>query len=216
MTAFDAGQGQDTLGIRAATGLLESGGHNTYFQVDKWDDSQISFARRKLDRIGHREAWEPDASDFFALGVSPFETFLMDHANIVLDSGWQMFMNGVAGSAVTKFANGAVGRIGGGISSAATAYSQTDLQSATGSTNRQWELINAVPTVGSTHTAGLIVAAQFPTTDGNFAWAEFGFDSGTSSGTGVSVAPMFSRGLASPGTKTSSQTWNTTITYTWL
>ena len=215
MTAFDGGQGRETLGIQAASGLLESGGHNTWFQVDKWDDDQIGYARRKLDRIGHRAGWEPDAADFLTLAVDPFETFLMDHANIVLDTGWQMIMNGIAGSAVTKFANASVGRIGGGISNTATAYSQTDLQSATGASNRQWELINAVPTVGSTHTAGLIVAAQFPTTDGNFAWAEFGFDSGTSSGTGVSVAPMFSRGLASPGTKTSSQTWNTTITYTW-
>lgn len=215
MTAHDGGQGRDSLGIRAATGLLESGGHNTWFQVDKWDTDQIAWARRKIDRIRHRQGWEPDGADFFALGVSPFETFQKEHANLILDAGWQMLMNGVAGSAVTKFANASVGRIGGGISSTAAAYSQTDLQAATGASSRQWELINAIPTVGSTHTAGLIVAAQFPTTDGNFAWAEFGFDSGTSSGTGVSVAPMFSRGLASPGTKTSSQTWNTTITYTW-
>src|SRR5262249_35968105 len=150
---------------------------------------------------------EPIAADFRRENCKPFERFLEEDCNIIVDTGWVMLMNGVAGSAVTKFATNQ-GRIGGGISSTATAYTQTDLQAATGSANRQWEPINAPPTVGSTHTAGLIVAAQFPTTDGNFAWAEFGLDSGTTAGTAASVTPLFSRGLASPGTKTSAQTWN--------
>jgi hypothetical protein len=214
--ALDHGRGQDTLHIGVGTGLRESGGHNTIFQVEKWDDDQIAYARRRLDRIGHRQLWEPDAADFGALNVRPFEVYTKDHANLILDAGWQMLMNGIAGSAVTKFSTtGPVGRIGGGISSTAAAYTQTDLQAATGAANRQWELLSANPTVGSTHTAGLVFAATFPTTDGNFAWAEFGVDSGTAAGTGASVATMLSRGTASPGTKTSAQTWNATVTITW-
>lgn len=215
MTAFDHGSGRDTLHIGVGLEFRESGGHSTHFHVDKWDTDQLDYARRKLDRIMHRPDWEPSASELIALGVLPFETYDRANANLITDAGWQMLMNGVAGSAVTKFANASVGRIGLGDTGTAAAYTDTDMGATTGSTHRQWELINAVPTVGSTHTAGLILAAQFPTTDGNFAVAEFALDSGTSGGTGASVAPFFSHGIASPGTKTSSQTWNTTLTITW-
>lgn len=214
--ANEQGRSSDGFGVGVLLGHREAGGHRTNFQVEKWDADQVEWVQRRDydgQRLIARDA-EPKAADFMRLGCKPFETFLEEDCNIILDAGWQMIMNGIAGSSVTKFANGTVGRIGGGISSTATAYTQTDLQAATGAANRQWEVINAVPTVGSTHTAGLIVAAQFPTTDGNFAWAEFGLDSGTTAGTGASVATMFSRGLASPGTKTSAQTWNATITYT--
>lgn len=215
--AIEHGQGADRLSIGVGLGMAETGRHRTDFRVEKWDTDQIHWTRRK-DYDGQRlirPRVEPVALDFKRLHCLPFETYLAEDANEILDTGWVMLMNGIAGSAVTKFANAAVGRIGGGISATALAYTQTDLQAATGAANRQWELINAVPTVGSTHTAGLILAAQFPTTDGNFVWAEFGVDSGTASGTAASVAPMFSRGLASPGTKTSAQTWNATVTVTW-
>jgi hypothetical protein len=207
----------DQLGIDVSLGMRESGGHRTDFLVEKWDADQIAWVTRKDedDLRLVRPGQEPAARHFREYRCLPFETYLLEDANLILDAGWQMMMNGIAGSAVTKFSNGAVGRIGGGISATAATYVQTDLQAATGAANRQWELINAVPTVGSTHTAGLVLAAQFPTTDGNFAWAEFGVDSGTAGGTGASVAPMFSRGTASPGTKTSAQTWNATVTATW-
>jgi len=215
--ADEQGRSSDGFGVGVLLGHRETGGHRTNFQVEKWDTDQLRWTLGR-DYDGQRliaQDAEPGAADFARLGCKPFEVFLEEDCNLILDAGWQMIMNGVAGSSVTKFSNGAVGRIGGGISATAAAYTQTDLQAATGAANRQWEVINAVPTVGSTHTAGLIVAAQFPTTDGNFAWAEFGLDSGTTAGTGASVATMFSRGTASPGTKTSAQTWNATITYTW-
>jgi hypothetical protein len=216
--AQEHGRGSDAFGVSVITHLAEAGGHRTNFQVEKWDVDQITWTKRRdydEERLIGFGTSEPTPADFARLGCKPFETFLAEDCNLILDAGWQMMMNGVAGSAVTKFSNGAVGRIGGGDTGTAAAYTQTDLSAATGSTHRQWELINAVPTVGSTHSAGLVVAAQFPTTDGNFAWAEFGLDSGTAAGTGASTAPMFSRGTASPGTKTSLQTWNATITFTW-
>lgn len=212
----EGGAGADWLGIRAGTALAEAGGHRTLFTVEKWDVDQLNFARRRIDRLGHRRDWEPGPADFARLRVAPFETYAKDNANFVLDSGWQMLMNGVAGSSVTKFStSGPVGRIGGGDTATAAAYTQTDLAAATGTTHRCWELLSANPTVGSTHSAGLIFAATFPTGDGNFAWAEFGVDSGTAQNSTASVAPMFSRGVASPGTKTSAQVWNATVTVTW-
>lgn len=211
--SFDRGGGADYLGVGAAVGVRERAGHETLFRVEKWDGDQIAWTARRLDLpLGA----EPAARHFERARVVPFEVYEKPDANLILDAGWQMLMNGIAGSSVTKFSTtGPVGRIGGGISSTAAAYTQTDLQAATGAANRQWEILSANPTVGSTHTAGLVFAATFPTTDGNFAWAEFGVDSGTAAGTGASVATMLNRGTASPGTKTSAQTWNVTVTITW-
>jgi len=206
------GQGRDSLGIGVDLGFAEIGGHKTQFKIEKWDLDQINWVRKKL-RI--RPGWEPIAQHFRRLNVRPFETYVKENANIIVDGGWQMLMNGVAGSAVTKFSNGAVGRIMGGDTSTAVAYTQTDLQAAAAGANRYCALINSVPTVGSTHTAGLVLTAQFALGNGNFSWQEFGLDSGTASGANAAVAPFFSRGLATPGTKTSSQTWNATLTYTW-
>jgi hypothetical protein len=207
----DAGAGRELMTVSAAAAIRESGAHSTLFRVEKWDDGQIAFARRKLDLGG-----EPAAEHFARARVRPFETFEAENCNLILNAGWQMLMNGVAGSAVTKFGTaGPVGRIGGGVSSTAALATQTDLVAGTGAANRQWELLSANPTVGATGAAGLIFAATFPTTDGNFAWAEFGVDSGTAAGTAASTAVMLNRGVASPGTKTISQTWNVTVTITW-
>lgn len=209
--AFDLGGGKDKLGVDVMTGMRESGGHSTVFQVEKWDLDQIRWASRKLELPPHVE---PSARHFEVVKVRPFGVYTAEDCNIILDAGWTLIMNGIGGSAVTKYSTTA-GRIGGGISSTATAYTQTDLQAATGAANRQWEMLSANPTVNTTHTAGIVFAATFPTTDGNFAWAEFGIDQGTTAGTAASVATMLNRGLASPGTKTSAQTWNVTVTITW-
>jgi len=193
--------------------MRESGGHATRFRVDKWDAGQLEWTARRLDLP---PGFEPGPAHLAVVSMAPAEVFEAEDCNLVLDGGWQMLMNGVAGSAVSKLSTtGPVGRIGGGDTNTAAAYTQSDLSAATGGTHRQWEVLSANPAVGSTHTAGLVLAATFPTTDGNFAWAEFGVDSGTAAGTGASVAPMLNRGVASPGTKTSSQAWNVTVTITW-
>lgn len=207
----DRGLGLDAMAVRAFTHARESGGHRTQFQVDKWDADQITWTRRRLD-IPAR--FEPSAKSFAALKVAPFDTYMKEDCNLIQDAGWQLLMNGLAGTAITKF-SATVGRIGGGITGTAATYTQNDLLAATGATNRQWELVSSTPTVGATHTAGLIFAATFPTTDGNFAWAEFAVDQGTAAGTAAAVAVCLSRGVASPGTKTSAQTWNVTVTIGW-
>lgn len=215
--AGEAGRGADRMSVAAGVEVIETGRHCTRLTVQKWDAGQIQWTRRR-DYDGQRlirPGAEPSAAQFRAYRCLPFDTYTAEDCNLVLNAGWQAIMNGIAGSAVTKLASGTVGRIGGGISGTAPAATQTDLQAATGASNRQWEVINATPTVGSTGAAGLILAAQFPTTDANFTWAEFGLDSGTAAGTGASVAPMYTRGTASPGTKTSAQTWNATLTITW-
>jgi hypothetical protein len=212
--SLDHGSAGDQLGITAAAGLPESGRHSTLFRVEKWDVGQIAYARRKLDIPGHLE---PSARSFGRLDVRPFEVYEKPDANLITDAGWQTIMNGVAGSAVTKFVNGTTGRIGLGTSATTAAYTDTALGAIGALTTANWKVINAVPTVGSTHTAGLVLAATFATGEANgVAIAEFATDFGTASTLSTAaVGGMFSHGNATPGTKTSAQTWNVTVTITW-
>lgn len=209
----DLGRGADRLAAGVRTYAADSGGHRTFFRVDKFDAGQLDWTRRRLDLPRHAE---PGPRQLAVVGMAPFDVFEDEDCNLVLDAGWVMLMNGIAGSSVTKFStSGPVGRIGLGDTNTAAAYTQTDLAASTGSTHRQWEILSGSPTVGSTHSGGLAFAATFPTTDANFAVAEFGVDSGTAAGTGASVAPMLNRGVSSPGTKTSAQSWTVTVTITW-
>lgn len=213
MGALEAGRGLVRLGIDSGIGFQDAASHCTDFCVEKWDKDQIAWARRRLD-LDAPPSFEPAARHFHRLKVAPFETYIKENCNLIQDAGWQLLMNGLAGTAITKF-SATVGRIGGGITGTAATYTQNDLLAATGAANRQWELVSSTPTVGASHTAGLIFAATFPTTDGNFAWAEFAVDQGTAASTTAATAVCLSRGVASPGTKTISQTWNATVTITW-
>lgn len=213
----EGGAGVPRLGISADTYLGERGGHSTLFTVEKWDLDQVDFVRRHRDFDDVPAGWEPEAAHFARLRVAPFETYAKDNANLITDLGWQMLMNAVAGSAVTKFVNAVTGRIGLGTSATAVTYADTALNAIGALTTANWKVINAVPTVGSTHTAGLILAAQFGLTEANtVAIQEFATDLGTASTLSTAaVGVFFTHGNATPGTKTASQVWNATVTMTW-
>lgn len=213
--SLDHGHAGDSLSFGVGTAIIESGRHRTQFQVEKWDADQISWSVKR--NRSWNPAREPAAIDFAALGVKPYEVYQLEDANLITDVGWQNLMGGVAGTTPTKFVNATTGRIGLGTSATAVTYTDTALGSIGALTTANWKVINAVPTVGSTHTAGLILAAQFGTTEANgTAIAEFALDLGTTSTLSVSaVGGLFSHGNASPGTKTSAQTWNATVTIAW-
>ena len=106
------------------------------------------------------------------------------------------------GEAFTSFAN-ANARIGVGDSSAAFTASQTDLQASTNKLRKAMEA--AYPTrAGNT----LTFRSIFGTSEGNFAWNEWGVFNAASGGT------MLNRRVASLGTKTSAQSWQFTVTMT--
>ena len=106
------------------------------------------------------------------------------------------------GEAFTSFAN-ANARIGVGDSSAAFTASQTDLQASTNKLRKAMEA--AYPT-----RAGNVLTFRsiFGTSEGNFAWNEWGVFNAASGGT------MLNRLVASLGTKTSAQSWQITVTVT--
>lgn len=219
--AQEHGRGSDAFGISAGVALgMEHGRHWTNFQVEKWDLDQIAWTvERDYDDLRLiRPGREPLAADFARMRCLPFEVYFKEDANLITNAGWVFMVNGIAGSSVTKFSNGAVGRIGLGVTGTAAVATDTALLSVAGLSGNSWNMINAVPTVGAGGTAALILAAQFITTDANgVAIAEFAVDSGvpgSSKTVAAAIAPMLSRGApVSPGTKTSAQTWNATVTY---
>lgn len=212
----DHGRAGDAMSVGVLAGLADSGRHATLFRVEKWDSDQAGWTRRRLGP-GRAPGWEPTSREFAAARVAPFEVYEKPDANLITDVGWQNIMGGFAGTTPTKFVNATTGRIGLGTSATTAAYTDTALGAIGALTTANWKVINAVPTVGSTHTAGLILAASFGLTEANgVAIAEFATDLGTTSTLSTAaVGGLFSHGNASPGTKTSAQTWNVTVTITW-
>ena len=107
-----------------------------------------------------------------------------------------------AGAGGTAF-NNANSYIGVGDSTTAFAAAQTDLQAAT---NKFRKAMDATyPQVAANV---LTYRSTFGTSEANFAWQEWGVFNASSAGT------MMNRKVESLGTKTSSQTWQLTVTIT--
>lgn len=107
-----------------------------------------------------------------------------------------------AGAGGTAF-NNANSYIGVGDSTSAFAATQTDLQAAT---NKFRKAMDATyPQVAANV---LTYRSTFGTSEANFAWQEWGVFNASSAGT------MMNRKVESLGTKTSSQTWQLTVTIT--
>ena len=187
--------------------MRETGRVTTNFQVDRWDEEQTEWVKRKSGLV------EPEAWHFHTLRVRPYDTSLDEDCNLVTDNGWNLIMKNLAGTAGTLF-SATVGRIGTGNVNTAAAYTDTDLGAAAGAANRQYKLISGAPTVGTTHTQGLVFTATFGSGLGNYSWAEFGTDQGTADGTTV-VSVFWNHGISNQGTKVSGQTWSVTETITW-
>lgn len=107
-----------------------------------------------------------------------------------------------AGAGGTAF-NNANSYIGVGDSSTAFAATQTDLQAAS---NKLRKAMDATyPQVAANV---LTFRSTFATGDANFAWQEWGVFNAAAAGT------MMNRKVESLGTKTSSQSWQLTVTIT--
>lgn len=187
--------------------MLETGGHRTILRVERFDAGQVRWAASKSGLA------EP-SGDQLQRWMTPYEVTEAE-GNLVTDAGWNLLMKNAASASPGTVFSATVGRIGVGDGVTAVGYTDTDLSAASGSTHRQFKLISATPTVGSTHSAGLVFAATFGTAQANFHWQEFGTDQGTADGTTV-TAVLFNHGLSDQGTKLSGQVWVATETITWL
>jgi len=176
----------------------------TLWRVDRWDADQTFWAKRRTGLDA------PAAADFWRLGIESYETSEV-LGNLITNAGWTRLMNLLTNQGGTQALDATHARIGAGNSNTAEAYTDTDLGASAGSSNRWFQLVSGAGTLG---TRTLAFTATFGTSDGNFAWNEFGLDFGTASGNTV-TAPLFNHkaGIAQ-GTKASGQTWAATATLT--
>ncbi|MCC6381816.1 MAG: hypothetical protein IT304_04865 [Dehalococcoidia bacterium] len=110
----------------------------------------------------------------------------------------------IGGSTYTKF-NAANAHLGVGDSSAAFDPAQTDLQAASNKLRKPMDA-----TYPSRSANVVTYRATFGTSEANFAWNEIGVFNA------LSGAQMLSRLVSALGTKTSSASWQLTLTQTWV
>ena len=177
---------------------------HAHLAIDRFDADQTRWAAGKLGIL------QPQAADFAALKVSPYESSEVDR-NLVTTAGlgriWALLNLGTGNKIDSTTA-----RVGAGNGAGTAAVGDTDLSASAGSTNRWFQTC----TVTTPSNVGTFVAT-FGTADGNFAWNEWGIDIGTatvSSGNTVNAVLLNHKTSISQGTKASGQTWVATATIT--
>lgn len=150
------------------------------------------------------------------LGLRPYEIQERDH-NLLMYAGaaflWQAMigttLSGGSGSGLLTPYNNANAFIGVGDSVTAAAATQTDLQAASNKARVAMDATYPLNTDGATSTnASAVFRSTFNTSTGNYAWQEWGVFNATSAGR------MFNRKVESLGTKTSSASWQFSVTLT--
>lgn len=178
--------------------------HFTEWLCEKWDEDQVEYARKRL--------WLPEFTpvpsfELRRLKLSP--EIAEVPGNLLLNAGIQSLEDQLIGATTLPY-NNTNARIGVGNSATAEAATQTDLQAAAGSANRQFKLMNA--TFPSRASQTVTFQSDFTSGEANFVWNEWGVDKGTTNSTTV-VAPMLNRKVASLGTKATG-TWTLSGTLT--
>lgn len=190
--------------------MIEGGIGTTRWRVQRWDEEQTLYVAR--------HAYAPqgmaiEADDFYALGVKPYSVTEVE-GNLITNAGWTRLMSLLTATGSTQALSATAVRIGVGNSNTAEAYTDTDLNAAAGSSNRYFMTVGGAATLGTRTTA---FTATFGSSDGNFAWNEFGIDVGTpsvSAGTTVNALLFNHKAGIAQGTKASGQTWAATATLT--
>lgn len=174
---------------------------HAHARVDKYDLAQIEACRVSLglDR-------EPNGPELLAF-CAPRESIEAD-GNLLTTAGLAK-ITGLIIAAGGQGWDATHARIGVGDTATAATIADTDLGAASGSTHRQFDLVDTI-----TRSNGVITAvATFGTSVANFHWQEWCIDNGTGAGTTV-TATMMNHKITDLGTKTSAATWVFTVTVT--
>jgi hypothetical protein len=184
---------------------------HAHARVDKFTVEQFDALAERLGR----KPLGPDLKEH----IAPYDSVESD-GNLLTRQGLKRIMDRLVGTASNQALDSTHTRIGVGDDATAAAATQTDLQAGAGSTHRQFELVDAVGTVGTGASSGVVTfVATFESADANFAWAEWGIDGGTADGTtvtteGNTTPGLINRKVSSLGTKTSAAVWVFTVTIT--
>lgn len=146
-------------------------------------------------------------------GVEPYADSYVP-GNLLTTAGLGRITSLIIGGGGQALSNTAT-RIGVGDGSSSAVIGDTDLGAAAGSTHRYFQPADvAFPS----QSGGVItVQATYTSSNGNFAWNEFGIDIGTptvTAGTSVNALLLNHKTGISQGTKSSGQTWVATATIT--
>ena len=150
---------------------------------------------------------------------TPYET-VHSEGNLLTRLGKKRLIDRFVETASNVGIKSTTGRIGTGNSATAAVDTDTDLGAAAGSANRQFQMLDSAPTVGTGASSGVgTFVSTFGTGVGNYAWAEWGIDGGTAAGTTVTADTNTTPGLINHkitalGTKTSAASWVFTVTIT--
>lgn len=204
----DFGHATDGISVSVRSALEESGIGTTRWTVQRWDEEQTAWAERQVRLLNL--AVPVDDGLFRYLGIAPYSVTEVV-GNLITNAGWTRMMNLFTNQGATQAFDATHCRIGVGNSNTAEAYTDTDLGAAAGSANRWFQLVSGAGTLG---TRTLSFSATFGTSDGNFAWNEFGLDQGTASGNTVTAILFNHKAGIAQGTKASGQTWTATATLT--
>jgi general stress protein CsbA len=171
--------------------------------VDKWSLEQVADVSRTLGR-------EPTAEEL----VKHYEPEMVDQDGNLLTTGGLTRIMSLLIAAGGQAMDNTHTRLGVGNSSTAEAIGQTDLQAASGTTNRYFMTMTA--TYPSVVAAVATFKASFASADGNFAWNEWGItiDSSSSVASSTVGATLVNRKVASLGTKGSGSVWVLQVTLT--
>lgn len=186
---------------------------HAHARVDKYDAEQIAACRftLELDR-------EPTGLELLAFCAA--SDSIESDGNLLTRQGLKRIMDRLLGTTSNQALDATHCRIGTGNSATAANATDTDLNAAAGSSNRQFQLVDSAPAVGSGASSGVgTFVATFGTGVGNYAWQEWGIDGGTASATTVTADTNTTPGLinhkvTSLGTKTSAGIWVFTVTVT--
>jgi hypothetical protein len=204
MTHADTSTLAEASGVGAAAGVTDALQWHCDWRLEKFEvpDDLSALPGEEQVRL-LREA-----------GVEPFEV-LEQVGNLLTYGGisclWQGLIGnitGTAGQALTRFDN-ANAAIGVGDSTTAAAATQTDLQAATNKVRQAMDATYPQHTDATTAGAASIVfRATFGTGAATWAWQEWGVFNSPTAATGR----MLNRKVESLGTKTSSASWQLTVT----
>jgi hypothetical protein len=204
---MDYAHGEDLLSVGAQVHLMDPCRATTRWTIRRYTEKDTEFVENELG------VYAPTDEAFNYLRVRPY---MVSQAvgNLITNNGWTRLMSLLTNQSATQALDSTHTRIGVGNSNTAEAYTDTDLGAAAGSANRWFQPVSGAGTLG---TRTLSFSASFGSSDGNFAWNEFGIDvtAGAATAGNTVGALLFNHkaGIAQ-GTKASGQTWTATATIT--
>jgi hypothetical protein len=198
-------------------------------QVNLNDAGKVAATNQGQDGVRWHAHWtlhklnDPDGALAVRLNAGePIENFQSAYSEVIERDGNLLMYGGASclweglignmtastGQALTKFDN-TNAAIGTGDSTTAAAATQTDLQASSNKLRKAMDATYPTHTDAATSGAASIVfRSTFASSDGNYAWQEWGVFNSATAATGR----MLNRKVESLGTKASGSSWTLTVT----